>query len=761
VLDHTAELGGAELALARLARALDPSVVQLHLITFAPGPLTDELRRAGHAAEVVAMPEGVVTIDRHRAGRASAGWSALRVLPFVWRLAQKLRGLDVDLVHTTSLKADLIGVPVARLIGRPLVWHVHDRIASDYLPASMVHLIRALARWAPVRVVANSRATAATLPRARGLSVIHPGLAPEQLTGHPPFGVQGERRVGVLGRISPTKAQLEFVRAAAIVATDRPDVRFRVVGGPTFGAEDYERQVRAEVGRLGMSDRFTFTGFVDEPGRELDAMTVCVHTASVPEPFGQVVAEAMARWVPVVATAGGGVDEIFAADGADAGPVGWLVPAGDTDALASAVAEVLDDPAEASRRAASAWQRVRTRFSISETATAITTVWTEAVRASGVGPDRRSKGPRPRVAIAHDYLTQRGGAERVVLAMLRAFPDATIYTTLYDPEGTYPEFREARIVTSPLNRSAFLRGHHRAALPFMPYAASRLRVDADVVVSSSSGWAHGFPTSGRKLVYCHAPARWLYQSETYLGSQAAASAKARVLGLLTPWLRRWDRCAAATADRYVVNSTVVRGHVRAAYGIDAPVLPPPFGVEASGEQTPVAALLDWEDDGFHLVVSRLLPYKNVDQVIEAFRDLPERLVIVGRGPLEDELRAVLPVNARLVGGLSDDELRWVYAHARALVAPSIEDFGLTPLEGAAFGRPTLALRAGGYLDTIAEGVSGAFFDRPTAADIRAAVETNRGRAWDEDAIRRHADTFSETRFREQLFEEVGRLLPQA
>lgn len=367
---------------------------------------------------------------------------------------------------------------------------------------------------------------------------------------------------------------------------------------------------------------------------------------------------------------------------------------------------------------------------------------------------------QPRVAIAHDYLTQRGGAERVVLAMLRAFPDATIYTTLYDPEGTYPEFREARIVASPLNRVAFLRRHHRAALPFLPYAASRLHIDADVVVASSSGWAHGFPTSGRKLVYCHAPARWLYQAEAYLGGQATGSTKARVLELLTPWLRRWDQRAAATACRYIVNSTVVQGHVRAAYGIDAPVLPPPFGVEASGEQTPVAELSEWALDGFHLVVSRLLPYKNVDQVLEAFHDLPERLVIVGRGPLEDELRRLLPVNARLVGGLTDEELRWVYAHARVLVAPSIEDFGLTPLEGAAFGKPTLALRAGGYLDTIAEGVSGAFFDRPTAADIRAAIEANRGRAWDEDAIRRHADTFSEVRFRERLVDEVDRLMAQ-
>lgn len=363
----------------------------------------------------------------------------------------------------------------------------------------------------------------------------------------------------------------------------------------------------------------------------------------------------------------------------------------------------------------------------------------------------------PRVAIAHDYLTQRGGAERVVLAILRAFPDATIHTTLYDPEGTFPEFRQARIVTSPINRIGLLRRHHRAALPLLPYAVSRLRVDADVLVASSSGWAHGIRTTGRKLVYCHAPARWLYQAETYLGGEASGSVKGRVLGALTPWLRRWDQRAAASADRYLVNSNVVRGHVREAYGVDADVLAPPFGVSADGRQDPVSELGDWAHEGYHLVVSRLLPYKNVDRAIEAFRTLPERLVVVGHGPLEEQLRQTLPANVRIVTGLTDEGLRWTYAHASALVAPSIEDFGLTPLEAAAFGKPTLALRAGGYLDTVAPGVSGAFFEEPVAELIRAAVETTRRVRWDADAIRAHADTFSEERFRERLRAEVLRL----
>jgi glycosyltransferase involved in cell wall biosynthesis len=266
------------------------------------------------------------------------------------------------------------------------------------------------------------------------------------------------------------------------------------------------------------------------------------------------------------------------------------------------------------------------------------------------------------------------------------------------------------------------------------------------------------PATGRKLVYCHAPARWLYQADAYLGDEAGRSAKARALGLLGGWLRRWDRRAAASADRYLANSTVVRERVAAAYGIEAEVLAPPYGIDPADPQEAVASLEDWADGGYLLVVSRLLPYKNVDVAVEAVRGLPERLVVVGAGPLEARLRAEAPDNVRIVTGLTDAELRWTYAHARVLLAPGLEDFGLTPLEAAAFGVPTLALHAGGYLDTIDERVNGTFFEEPTAPTIRAAVVAARDRAWDPAAIRAHAELFSEARFRERIRAEVDRLL---
>lgn len=365
---------------------------------------------------------------------------------------------------------------------------------------------------------------------------------------------------------------------------------------------------------------------------------------------------------------------------------------------------------------------------------------------------------RPRVAIAHDYLTQRGGAERVVLSLLKAFPEARIHTTLYDPDGTYPEFRDANVVVSPLNRLGPLRRDHRRALPLLAPASSRLRVDADVTVASSSGWAHGFAATGRLLVYAHAPARWLYRSEEYLGGSLTTSPTGLALAALRPPLRRWDRAAARRADRYLCNSRVVQERIRDAYDIEATVVPPPFGVDADGEDSTVAELADWAD-GYALVVSRLLPYKNVDAVIEALGER-HRLVVVGAGPERERLVQRAPQGVRLVQDLSDAQMRWVYRHATLLVAASHEDFGLTPLEAGAFGRPVVALRAGGYLDTVVEGVTGVFFDEPTPTAIASAVSAAEERAWDAAAIADHVEGFSEQRFIARIRAEVDALAPR-
>jgi glycosyltransferase involved in cell wall biosynthesis len=356
---------------------------------------------------------------------------------------------------------------------------------------------------------------------------------------------------------------------------------------------------------------------------------------------------------------------------------------------------------------------------------------------------------RPTVAIAHDYLTQRGGAERVVLTLMKAFPGAPVHTTLYDPESTYPEFADADLRVSPLNRVGALRRDHRLALPLLAPAASRMRIDADVVVASSSGWAHGFDTSGRTVVYCHNPARWLYQTDEYLGGAAWRSPIGPPLLAMRPLLKRWDRHQAGQVDVYLANSRVVQQRIARTYGREAELLPPPHGMDASAPRERVPDLDGWEP-GYALVVSRLLPYKNVDTVIEAVRGTDRRLVVVGRGPEEARLRATLPDNVLLLGGLSDAQLRTVYARAGVLVAASHEDFGLAPLEAAAFGVPAVALRGGGFLETVVEGGTGLFFDRPTADDIAAALLISDRHPWDGDTLRARAEEFGESRFIERI-----------
>ncbi len=362
--------------------------------------------------------------------------------------------------------------------------------------------------------------------------------------------------------------------------------------------------------------------------------------------------------------------------------------------------------------------------------------------------------PTPPIALVHDYLTQRGGAERVVLTLADAYPDAPIYTSLYDPTGTFPGFAGRDVRTLPLDRVRFLRDHHRLSLPLLAPAFSRLHVDADVTICSSSGWAHGAHVSGTKVVYCHNPARWLYQTDQYLAGSSSAAAAG--LALLTPSLRRWDARAAASADRYLVNSRAVRARVADVYGIDADVVPPPVEIDIGGPRRPVAGV----DPGFFLCVSRLIAYKNVGAVIQAFAIRPDRrLVVVGSGPLADELTAEAPANVTVVGRVEDDELRWLYGTCRGLIAASYEDFGLTPVEAAAFGAPSAALRWGGFLDTIIDGSTGFFFDEPAPDLIAAAVDQLEQGTWSRATLIEHAEQFRPERFASRMagvIEEVRR-----
>ena len=515
--------------------------------------------------------------------------------------------------------------------------------------------------------------------------------------------------------------------------------RFKLLlaGEPRFVDPADADRVANRIAALG--DAVDHRGWMDR-NEFFSSVDLAVFPSVWPELFGLVVSEAMSAHCPFVITDAGALQEVAGAEHP------FVAKADDAVSLADTIERAAEGYDEELLDAAhDRWQE---NFSPEAGRARLAEILADV----DPEPDQGA----PHVAIAHDYLTQRGGAERVVTQFARMFPEAPIITSVYESDLTYPEFSTHEVITSPLNRIGWLRRHFRAGLPLYDRAFDHTEVPAgtDTVLVSTTGFAHGVktPPNCRKVVYCHSPARFLYLADDYLGGRWWRSPKGIVLKALTPPLRRWDRRAAASADEYLCNSTVVRDRIRDVYGIEAAVVHPPYSLDPTGPQEPLPGL---DHPSFFLVVSRLMPYKNVDIVLNAFVDLPdEHLVVVGSGPLRDELHDLAPANVSFFEGISDAQLRWAYAHAAAVIAPSKEDFGLTPVEGFAFGTPCLALHAGGYLDTVVDGVSGRFFDSATPGAVTQAVRQFRENPLEERTVLEHAGKFSPETFARAIVAHV-------
>lgn len=322
-------------------------------------------------------------------------------------------------------------------------------------------------------------------------------------------------------------------------------------------------------------------------------------------------------------------------------------------------------------------------------------------------------------------------------------------TSCWNPPATYPEFGDYQVETLWPDRVRMFRRDPRRAFPFLASVFSRhVIVDADVVLCSSSGWAHRVATTAPKVVYCHNPARWLYQPQACFPALSARARRA-VIAAMEP-LRRSDKEAALRAARYVANSSAVAQRVKAAYGIDAVVVPPASGLRADGPQEPLPGI----DPGFLLTVGRSRTYKRTEVVADAVASVPgERLVIVG-GPAGGQPAP----RTTLLSGLRDAQMRWLYASASGLVAVGDEDFGLTPVEAQSFGLPSVVLRSGGYLDSTIEDVTGVFVDEPSSAQVANAIRDLRARSWDAEAIRLAGKRFSCDAFAARITDLVAEVL---
>jgi glycosyltransferase involved in cell wall biosynthesis len=347
------------------------------------------------------------------------------------------------------------------------------------------------------------------------------------------------------------------------------------------------------------------------------------------------------------------------------------------------------------------------------------------------------------VAIVHDYLNQPGGAERVVLAMSQIWPDAPIYTSLYRADSTFPGFGAADVRTTGLHWLPIDSGFRNLFALYPAAFRSFGPLHYDVVISSSSGWAHSVRTAPDTFhaVYCYTPARWLYGGE-YLRADRRRQALRPFVG----GMRRWDRLAAHRADLYIAISQEVRERIERQYHVRAPVVYPPVDVDRFRPRPRGERLL---------VVSRLLPYKRVDAIVEVATRAGIGLDVVGNGPMLEELRRQAGPTVEFHGRLDDDAVTELMQGCRALCVLAKEDFGITPVEANAAGKPVVALGAGGALETLVDGVTGAFFTSYEPEEILAAIHRCDRIDTTPDALAEAARRFSPRAFEASLLEALN------
>ena len=358
-----------------------------------------------------------------------------------------------------------------------------------------------------------------------------------------------------------------------------------------------------------------------------------------------------------------------------------------------------------------------------------------------MGKERNNLPEVPRVALMHDFLLDVRGAERVFLELCRMWPDADIYTTVYDEEGTEGRFAGRRVHTSFLQRLHPSARTFRALLPLYPAAIESFDLSAyNLVISSSSAWAHALVTDERTVhvCYCHNPFRYAWNDrEGTLSRLRNPVSRAFLRGTFRRW-RQWDWIAAQRTDRYIANSRTTQARIRAYFGRDSHVVYPPVEIERFSPG---------EVGDHYALVSELMPHKEIDIAVEAFNKLRLPLIVVGDGPDAARLRRMARSNVHLIGRQSDGTVAKILQGARALVVTSIEEFGIAAVESQAAGRPVIAHRGGGALETVLDDVTGCFWSGGPEELAEAISE------FDERAIDPRACTQNAARFRIETFRE--------
>jgi glycosyltransferase involved in cell wall biosynthesis len=350
-----------------------------------------------------------------------------------------------------------------------------------------------------------------------------------------------------------------------------------------------------------------------------------------------------------------------------------------------------------------------------------------------------------KIAFVHDFLLRMGGAERVLKTLMDAYPEAPVYTLLYDEKVCGSAFPKDRVITSGLQKfPRFLPGMHKFLFPLMPSAVEQFDLsEYDVVLSSSSAYAHGVVTNleTKHICYYHSPMRYAWDyTHQYLKEQNLGLIGELIASRLLHKVRQWDYLASDRVDIALANSRTVQNRIRKYYRREADIVYPPVNVD---DFVPHA-----KHEEFFLIVSTLTPYKRIDLAVELFNKLGKRLVIIGDGPDRARLERMAASNIDFLGFKPDDVVREYFETCRAFIFPGEEDFGIAPIEAMACGKPVLAYRKGGLTETMIEGVTGELFDEQSLSSMEAALTQLliNEKDYDAEKIAKHAQQYSRKAF---------------
>jgi glycosyltransferase involved in cell wall biosynthesis len=354
-----------------------------------------------------------------------------------------------------------------------------------------------------------------------------------------------------------------------------------------------------------------------------------------------------------------------------------------------------------------------------------------------------------KLALVHDYLIRFGGAEKVFLNLWKIFPQAEIFTLLYDEKKMGQYFPSAKIHTSFLQGLPFSKKHYRLLAPLMPSAAESLDLrDFDLVISSSSAFIKGLVLRPKAIhiCYCHNPARFIWDYKSHYDGNASFLRK-----LLCHYFRIWDRLAANRVDYFVANSKITASRIKKFYGRESKVIYPPV---VMGPVPKISETVSMSE--YFLIVSQLTPYKRIDLAVEAFNKLEMSLIVIGQGRDRKRLEKMAYPNVKFLGWQPDELVEEYLRKCTAFIFPGEDDFGIAPVEAMSFGKPVLAYRRGGALETILEGITGEFFDDLAVESLADGVRRLliNLKNYSPLVIRKRAEKFSHERFEREIKEFI-------